>query len=162
MIKGAAGGQRWNRMVGIILVNVATFTWATNFVLGCWLRDDIGPITLTAGRFAVGALIFILLLGRRTAEECRLGRDRWWLLGMALTGVVIFAPTLYLGLHFTTVVNATLVNGFGPLITGVMAALLNGEGMTGHQISGAIVGLIGVIVLISGGTLLFGRLYRVV
>ena len=43
---------------------------------------------------------------------------------LGLTGVVFFAPTLYLGLRFTTTVNATLINGLGPLITGLLAALL--------------------------------------
>jgi drug/metabolite transporter (DMT)-like permease len=148
-------GQRWDSIAGIVLVNLATFTWATNFVLGRWLRDDIGPFTLSAGRFFVGSLIFASLLQRQPVEERRLGQDRWWLIGMALTGVVIFAPTLYLGLRFTTVVNATLVNGLGPLITGLLAALLIGETMAGRQVAGAVIGLMGVIVLISGGSLTF-------
>jgi len=152
MIKAAVGVQRWPRVGGIILVNIATFTWATNILLGRWLRDDIGPITLTAGRFTVGALVFVLLLRGRPAEDRRLAQDFWWLLGMALTGIVIFAPLLYLGLRFTTVVNATLVNGFGPLITGLLAAVLIGEAMTRRQVSGAIMGLAGVVILISGGS----------
>jgi drug/metabolite transporter (DMT)-like permease len=74
---------------------------------------------------------------------------------MALTGVVVFAPTLYLGLRYTTAVNATLINGLGPLITGLLAALLIGERMTGRQVAGAVVGLVGVVTLISGGSLTF-------
>ncbi len=86
----------WGTIIGIGLVNLATFTWATNMVLGRWLRDDIGPLTLAAGRFLVGSLIFVTLLQWRPPAERRLGGDRWWLLGMALSGVAIFAPTLYL------------------------------------------------------------------
>ncbi len=36
---------------GIVLVNLATMAWATNAVLGRWLRGDIGPLTLTTLRF---------------------------------------------------------------------------------------------------------------
>ena len=36
------------RLVGVLLVNVATFCWATNIVLGRSLRAEIGPITLAA------------------------------------------------------------------------------------------------------------------
>jgi drug/metabolite transporter (DMT)-like permease len=74
---------------------------------------------------------------------------------MALTGVVVFPPTLYLGLHYTTAVNATLINGLGPLITGLMAALLIHEPMSRNQVIGAIVGLTGVGVVISGGSISF-------
>jgi len=141
-------------------VNLATITWATNMALGRWLRDDIGPLTLAAARFLIASLLFVALLQRRPAEERQLGRDRWLLLGMALSGVAIFAPTLYLGLRFTTAVNATLINGLGPLITGLLATLLIREPMSGRQVTGAIVGLAGVIVLISGGSLAFWQAMR--
>ena len=79
---------------------------------------------------------------------------------MALTGVAVFGPTLYLGLRYTTTVNATLINGLGPLITGLLAALLIGEPMTRRQVGGAVVGLAGIGVLISGGSLAFWRAGR--
>jgi drug/metabolite transporter (DMT)-like permease len=148
------------QIIGIGLVNLATITWATNMALGRWLRDDIGPLTLAAARFLIASLLFAALLQRRPAEERRLGWDRWLLLGMALSGVAVFAPTLYLGLRFTTAVNATLINGFGPLITGLLATLLIREPMSGRQVTGAIVGLAGVIVLISGGSLAFWQAMR--
>jgi drug/metabolite transporter (DMT)-like permease len=148
------------RMVGIGLVNLATLTWAINMVLGRWLRDDIGPLTLAAARFLIASLFFVALLRRRPPQERRLGQDRWLLLGMALSGVVVFTPTLYLGLRFTAAVNATLINGFGPLITGLLSALLIREPMSGRQLTGAIVGLAGVIVLISGGSLAFWQAVR--
>ncbi|MGD2205386.1 MAG: DMT family transporter, partial [Anaerolineae bacterium] len=66
-----------------------------------------------------------------------------------------FAPTLYLGLHFTTTVNATLINGLGPLITGLLATLMIREPMSRRQFGGAVVGLVGVTILISGGSLAF-------
>jgi drug/metabolite transporter (DMT)-like permease len=140
---------------GIGLVNLATFTWATNMVLGRWLRDDIGPLTLAAARFTIAALVFTILLWRRPPEDRRLGRDIWLLLGMALTGVAVFAPVLYLGLRFTTAVNATLINGLGPLLTGILATLLIREPMSGRQVVGAVVGLVGVVVLISTGSFSF-------
>lgn len=144
--------RRMGRVTGIGLVNLATLTWSTNMVLGRWLRDDIGPLTLAAARFLIASLFFAVLLQRRLPEERRLGQDRWLMLGMALSGVAVFAPTLYLGLRFTTAVNATLINGLGPLITGLLAAMLVREPMSGRQVTGAVVGLIGVTTLISGGS----------
>lgn len=138
-------------LAGIALVNVATFTWATNMILGRWLRAEIGPLTLAAGRFAIAAIIFAFLLQRRPVEERRLGGDRWPLLAMAVSGVVIFAPLLYFGLRHTTAVNATVINGFGPLITGLLATLIIREPMSRRQILGALAGLVGIAILMFGG-----------
>lgn len=135
--------RRTDQIVGIGLVNLATLTWATNMALGRWLRNDIGPLALSAARFLIAALLFAALLQRRPAAERGLGQDRWLLLGMALSGVAVFTPVLYLGLRFTTAVNATLINGLGPLITGLLSALLIQEPMSRRQLTGTIVGLAG-------------------
>ena len=137
-------------LTGIVLVNLATFTWATNMVLGRWLRGDIGPLAMAAIRFTIASAIFGILLQRRPAEERRLGSDRWLLLGMAFSGVATFAPLLYLGLRYTTVVSSTMINGFGPLITGLLATLLIGEPMSRRQIAGALAGLAGIAILLLG------------
>ncbi|MGB3906252.1 MAG: DMT family transporter [Anaerolineae bacterium] len=154
---GDPQSKRLTALVGIGLVNLATITWATNMILGRWLRDEIGPLTLAASRFFIASLLFAILLRRRPPEERRLGPDRRLLLAMAFTGVALFSPVLYLGLRFTTAVNATLISGLGPLITGVMAALLIQESMSRRQLGGAIAGLIGVATLISGGSVTFWR-----
>ena len=153
-----SSGQRHSGpLLGIALVNLATITWATNMALGRWLRNDIGPLTLAASRFLIASAVLAVLLQRRPPQDRHPGQDRWLLLAMALVGVVLFAPTLYLGLRFTTTVNATLINGLGPLITGLLAALLIREPMTRRQVVGAVVGLAGVAVLISGGSPTFWR-----
>jgi drug/metabolite transporter (DMT)-like permease len=82
------------------------------------------------------------------------------LIGMGLSGVALFSPTLYMGLRFTTAVNATLINGLGPMITGILAAFLIREPMSRRQMVGGSLGLVGVIVLISGGSLSFWRAMR--
>jgi drug/metabolite transporter (DMT)-like permease len=74
---------------------------------------------------------------------------------MAVSGVVLFAPVLYLGLRYTTTANATLINGFGPLITGLLATLLIREPMSRRQVTGALAGLAGIVLLLTGGSLAF-------
>jgi len=147
--------------VGIGLVNLATITWATNMILGRYLRNDIGPLTLAASRFLIASVLFAILLRRQAPEERRLGPDRWLLLGMAFTGVAVFSPLLYLGLRFTTAINATLISAVGPLITGVMAVVLIQESMSRRQLGGAVAGLVGVAILISGASLTLWRTMEV-
>ncbi len=144
--------DRRAQLIGIALVNLATVTWAANMTLGRWLRQDIGPITLSAARFSIASAGYAILLQRRPPEDRRWAPHRWQLVAMALCGVALFAPTLYLGLRFTTAVNATLINGCAPLITGLLAALLIREPMARHQLVGAVAGLAGVGLLISGSS----------
>jgi drug/metabolite transporter (DMT)-like permease len=143
------------RIWGILLVNLATLCWASNAVLGRWLRNDVGPLTLTALRFTAATAFFGFLLRGRPQEEWCYGRDRWWLLAMGLTGVVCFSPLLYLGLRYSTAVNSSLIQGFSPLITALIAGLIIQEPVTRRQTAGAILGLIGVMGLISGGSIRF-------
>jgi drug/metabolite transporter (DMT)-like permease len=143
------------RAWGVILVNIAAMAWATNAVLGRWLREDIGPLTLTALRFTVATAVFSLLLQRRPPEERRYGKDKWWILAMGLAGVVGFSPLLYLGLHYSTAVNSSLIQGFSPLITALIAGWIIQEPVNRRQLIGAFLGLIGVVGLISSGSLTF-------
>jgi drug/metabolite transporter (DMT)-like permease len=147
-----AGSRHMPSLAGVILVNVATLSWAGNIALGRLVRAEIGPLALSATRFLIAAPIFLFLLSRRPAQERRLGRDAPLLLAMALCGVSLFAPTLYLALRFTTASNATLINGLGPLVTGFLAMVLIQEPMSRRQAAGALAALLGVVVLISGGS----------
>ena len=154
------GDAKWNQLKGILLVNLATMAWASNMVLGRMLKDSIGPVTLAASRFVVAAFIFAIFLRHQSHENRRVGKDFWLLAGMAATGVVLFSPVLYLGLHFTSAVNGTLIHGIGPLLTGAMAAVLLHQPMSRRQVAGAVVGFAGVLYLISGGTASFWQTAR--
>jgi len=139
------------------MVNLATITWALNIVLGRWLRSYTGPITLAAARFLIASLCFVVILNRLKPEERRLGVDRWPLFGMALSGVAAFSPAIYLGLRYTTAVNATLITGLSPLITGLLTGLLIHEQMSGRQVIGAIISFTGVVAILFGDSYSFWR-----
>jgi drug/metabolite transporter (DMT)-like permease len=138
-----------------MFVNLATLAWATNAVLGRWLRGDIGPLTLTALRFTVATAFFGMLLSSRPPRERQYGKDRWWILAMGLAGVVGFSPLLYLGLRYSTAVNCSLIQGFSPLITALIAGIIIHEPVTRRQLVGAVLGLIGVAGLLSRGSFTF-------
>lgn len=149
------GNKHIQQIIGVGCVNLATFVWATNMVLGRWLKDYIGPVTLSAARFVVASALFAAVLRHLPQQERRIGDDRRLLTVMALTGVVLFSPVLYLGLRYTTAVNCTLINGLSPLVTGILAAWFIHESLSGRQIWGAVIAFAGVAFLISGGSLSF-------
>ena len=148
-------GLLQTRAWGVVFVNLATMSWATNAVLGRCLRADIGPLTLTTLRFTVATAFFGILIRGRPPEERRYGKDRWWILAMGLAGVAGFSPLLYLGLRYSTAVNCSLIQGFSPLITALIAGLIIQESVSRRQMAGAVLGLIGVTGLISRGSFSF-------
>lgn len=150
-----------------IFVNLSCLLWASNFVLGRILRDDIGPLMLTTIRVAVGSVFYAAILGRFAVKERLLLRDCGFLAGMSLTGVIGFPLLLYWGLQFTTATNAALINATGPLVTAVLAGILLREQLLPRHILGGIISFFGVGLIASGGSfarfrgfhLNFGDLY---
>jgi drug/metabolite transporter (DMT)-like permease len=41
-----------------VFVNLSCLMWASNFVLGRTLREEVGPLMLTVSRFVVASLMF--------------------------------------------------------------------------------------------------------
>ena len=139
--------------VAYALVNLAALLWASNFALGRLLRDDIGSFTLTAARFTIAAVILTIVGLRLPLEERKLGRQWLPILGMGLTGVFGFGSLLYSGLRYTTATNGSLIHGTGPLIIGLVAALMLGERFTRRAVVGGVISLVGVAIVVSGGSL---------
>ncbi|MCP4687155.1 MAG: DMT family transporter, partial [Desulfobacterales bacterium] len=75
------------------------------------------------------------------------------LFAMALCGVALFPCLLYLGLRYTTAINATIINACGPMLTILLAAVLFGEAIIKKQLPGVFFGFLGVAILIFRGRL---------
>src|SRR5512139_770099 len=135
-----------------VFVNLSCLLWASNFVLGRSLREEIGPLMLTTSRVAVASLIYAVILGSAAIKERLLFRHWVLLTGMALTGVLGFPFLLYRGLQLTTVTDAVLINATGPLMTAVLAAILLKERFFPRHVLGGVITFFGVALIVSGGS----------
>ncbi len=106
---------------------------------------QVPPWTLNAGRFVVSALILIPLLLYRREWQPVPKQSIIPLILMSLTGVFAFNSALYMGLRYTTAINATLVNCMIPLTTACLAWILI-EVLMPYQILGGVVIVAGVII----------------
>lgn len=134
-----------------LLVNLAALIWATNFILGRAVRDDIGAVTLNTIRFTVAGALFAVLWWRQQPRLRLTGREWLLLVGMAVTGVLGFNSLLYTGLKLTTALNAALINGSAPLIITVLAVLLLAERPTPRFWAGVAVSTLGLGIVITKG-----------
>lgn len=72
---------------------------------------------------------------------------------MALTGITGFNTLLYIALHYTTSINASLVNTSTPIIIFILSFIWLGERLNAKQVAGAILSIVGLHFIISKGSL---------
>ncbi|MEK5078170.1 DMT family transporter [Solibacillus sp. FSL W7-1436] len=137
-----------------LLLILATLLWGGNFVIGRAVSGDIPPITLAFLRWIVAFLVFFPIAYQRTKKEWPALRQHWdAVIILALTGVAAFNTLVYIGLHYTTSINASLMNSSTPIIIYILSFIFLKERLTKFQLTGTLLSLAGVLFIISGGSL---------
>lgn len=145
------------RMQGIpasVLLLLATVLWGGNFVIGRAVADDIAPFTLAFCRWCIAFLVLAPIAFHAWKKDLPLFKQHWKIiLLLSITGVAGFNTLVYIGLHDTTSINASLMNSSTPIIIYLLAFIALRETLTKQQIIGTIISLIGVLFILSGGSL---------
>ena len=135
-----------------LLLAFAPLCWAGNMIVGRAVRGDIPPIGLNWWRWAIAAVILLLLLRRSLWRQRRLLLRCWRLvLLLALSGIAIFHSSVYMGLRDTTAVNAGLIIALGPVLIAPLAWMILGERVTALQCLGVALSCAGVVAVITRG-----------
>ncbi|MGO4888309.1 DMT family transporter [Anaerobacillus sp. MEB173] len=137
-----------------VLLVLATFFWGTNFVFGKVLVETIPPFHIALMRWIVAILVFLPFVWKDFIKHKQLLLKNWKILFfLALTGVAGFNTLLYIAVQYTTSINASLVNSTAPLLIVLLSVIFLREQLVRFQIVGVIVSFVGVIVVISQGSI---------
>lgn len=137
-----------------LLLVLATILWGGNFVIGRAVAGDIPPLTLAFLRWCAAFAVFFPLVYRRTRQEWPMIQANWpAVIAMAITGVASFNTLVYIGLHYTTSINASLMNSSTPIIIYILSFIFLKERLSKFQLTGTTLSLIGVLFIISGGSI---------
>lgn len=137
----------------VILV-VATLIWGGNFVIGRAITSSLPPVTLSFFRWCTAFMIFFPFAWPFLRKEWGLLKKQWPIvLFMAVTGIAGFNTLLYIALHYTTSINASLVNSSTPIIIFMLSFIFMGERLNAQQAAGAILSFLGLLFIISKGSL---------
>lgn len=135
------------------LLVFATLLWGGNFVIGRAVAGDIPPITLAFLRWLVAFIVFLPIAYHRTKTEWPMLKQHFGaVILLAFTGVAAFNTLVYIGLHYTTSINASLMNSTTPIIIYILSFIFLKERLTNFQLLGTILSLVGVLFIISGGS----------
>jgi drug/metabolite transporter (DMT)-like permease len=147
---------RTGRLYGKLVLT--TFFWGGTFVAGKWAVSEAPPFLVATIRFAVAsAVLFALVAWRRArgADGFHLprGAAEWaGLLSLGLTGVFLYNFFFLAGLARTSATNGSLIVAFNPILTAVLSAAWLKERVRPLQAAGLLLALLGVGVVITGGS----------
>lgn len=137
-----------------LLLVLATLLWGGNFVIGRAVAGDIPPITLAFLRWCVAFIVFLPIVYSRVKREWPMIKTHWPIvIVMAITGVACFNTLVYIGVYYTTSINASLMNSSTPIIIYILSFIFLKERLSKFQLIGTAISLSGVAFILSKGSL---------
>ena len=137
-----------------LLLVLATLLWGGNFVIGRAVAGDIPPITLAFLRWCVAFIVFLPIVYSRVKREWLMIKTHWPIvIVMAITGVACFNTLVYIGVYYTTSINASLMNSSTPIIIYILSFIFLKERLSKFQLIGTAISLSGVAFILSKGSL---------
>jgi len=141
-------------MKAVVYLVLATLFWAGNYVVGETAVKSMEPLALTWWRWAFAVVPLLVLAHVVERPDWRAVAARWRiLLAMGCLGMGAYALFLYGSLQYTTAVNASLINAANPALIVVFAVLLLRARPGRRGWAGVLLGLVGVLLVLSGGHL---------
>jgi drug/metabolite transporter (DMT)-like permease len=132
---------------------IATALWAGNAIAGRLLVGSVSPITLSAVRWGLAALLLLPLGWRVFKPDSALWQNKKRFILLGLFGVGSYNVLLYLALQTSTAINVTLIGASMPIWMLFIGAVWYQVKPTLLQLYGAIVSLIGVAIVLTRGEL---------
>jgi drug/metabolite transporter (DMT)-like permease len=137
-----------------IKLGLTTFFWALMFYLGKYAVAYMSPESISGWRFLLAGLVLAPVVALREGIDWQgLKNNIVPLLIMAIVGIGGFNLALFHGLRYTSPINTSLIMALCPALIAVFGALLTGERIGVRQQAGLALGIIGVVVVITGGSL---------
>ena len=140
-------------VVAYMLVTGTALSFAASTVVQRGVHEDLPPVGATFWRWFLAALVLWPIVWHELPSKMALiSRYRCLilLLGLLLVGS---SAIFFLGLNFTTAINATLINASQPALTVLPAWLLTRDRITPRQSIGILAALGGIVVMLSQGNL---------
>ena len=129
----------------------ATALWAGNAIAGRALVGSVSPITLSALRWGLAALLLLPFGWRVFKPSSPLWGNKVRFLLLGLFGVGSYNVLLYLALQTSTAINVTLIGASMPIWMLFIGAVFYRVRPTLLQMVGAVVSLVGVTVVLTRG-----------
>lgn len=140
-----------NRVWAILAATLATCIYGVNHTVSKTLMAEYVPPFAVIIIRVIGAAILFWLIGMFTKKEKIDRKDLPRIFGSAVFGMCINMLLSFKGLSLSTPINSSVIVTISPIIVFILSAFLIREKITWLKGSGAIIGLLGALVLILFG-----------
>jgi drug/metabolite transporter (DMT)-like permease len=153
----AASPASWLNNQPYLLLSLTSLFWAGNIVLARHVGSHVPPITLTTIRwFGVFFILLPFALPHLKRDWPVLRASLPLMLFLSAIGFAYNNAISYWALQYTEALNALLIQSSGPLFVALWSLALFGIRLTGAQLAGITISLLGVLTIILRGD--FGAL----
>lgn len=137
-----------------LLLTLAVFFWAGNFIVGRAARANVPPVALAFWRWTGASLLVSFFAMPHLIRDWKIIQKNWPILVLlSAIGIAAFNTLLYTGLQWTIALNAFLMQAMMPVLIVAMSFLLFGDKITARQAVGILLSLTGAFVIIAQGDL---------
>ncbi|OCG41386.1 hypothetical protein A9G28_06235 [Gilliamella sp. Fer1-1] len=137
-----------------LLLTLAACFWGGNYVVGRVLVTQADPMVISEGRWVITALLLLCLYHSQVRSDLsKIKKSIWPICLLAIFGQIIFPLALYIGLQYTSSLNASIYLSATPGMVLVMNKLLFNDAISKNNILGVLFSTMGVIYLILQGNI---------
>jgi drug/metabolite transporter (DMT)-like permease len=137
----------------LMLIGFSLFTGAT-FNLAKYTIGYFSPSSAAAWRFGLAAVVMlIILIFTEGIKKSQLKKNAISYIVLGVVGIFGFNTLFFVGLKYTSPVNGALIMGLNPLLTTIFARMILKESITKKQVIGILFALIGVLLVITHGSI---------
>lgn len=144
--------MRSKQLLAPLALVLTNLFWAGNYIFGHVAVATMSPLGLTFWRWLLAAPLLLLVAQLIEHPDWRLVARRLpRLLLISLLGLAVYNVVLYWALQLTTPLNASLITSVSPLAITVCGAIFLGQRLTRRAVSGLLIGLVGVVIVLTHG-----------
>ena len=137
-----------------VLLILATILWGGNFVIGRSVTGEIPPITLAFLRWCLAFIVFLPIVYKQVKRDLPIFRENWKIiLVLGFTGVATYNTLVYIGVYYTTSINASLMNSLTSILIYILSFIFLKVTVSKNQVIGTIISILGVLFILSRGEL---------
>ncbi len=132
---------------------LAVIFWGFSFIATKVALREVHPFTLLTLRYAIGALLLLLVQLGRDKSFLKLFSPRDWIYLFILSALGVSGLGLLqaYGLLYTTAIHTGWIIAINPILITLSARFFLGEVITPRKITGILLGFCGVFLIISKG-----------
>lgn len=134
------------------MLTMAPLLWAGNAIVGRLVHDQVSPFALNLVRWCLAFVVLLPLAAHVLRKNSAIWQCWKQYAVLGILGIGCYNGLLYLALKTSSPLNVTLVGSSMPIWMLLIGRIWFGTAISGRQTLGAVLSVLGVVVVLSRGS----------